>query len=314
MRGEMVHVVAAVIRNRAGEILTTMRHDHLHQGGLWEFPGGKLERDESPLDGVKRELREELNIVVGAATPLIQVPHHYPDQSVLLDIWEVMAYQGEPVGAEGQPLRWTPLAGLRSSEFPAADRPVLTALRLPQRYLITGKAEDETGFMAKLEDAMKQGIQLIQFRAPELAPEPYLERAEKVVEMAHQAGARVLLNGDPAWVERVGADGIHLNGHRLSELTGRPLREGLLISASCHNERELEQAAVVGVDFAVLSAVLPTKSHPDREPLGWGRFSELVAAAPYPVYALGGVDQSHIGQARQNGGHGVAAIRAFWGG
>ncbi len=308
----MIHVVAGVIRNPQGEILTTLRHDHLHQGGLWEFPGGKLEENESRIDGLKRELKEELSIEVTAAQPLIQVPHHYEDRSVLLDVWEVTAFSGEPHGAEDQELRWSAASALKVEEFPAADRPVLTALQLPDRYLITGKAENNEDFLNKLESVLEQGIRLVQFRAPELEPEPYLELAAAVVEKAHGYGAKVLLNGDPAWVEQVSADGIHLNGHRLKTLQGRPVGEGLLISASLHNAEEIERAAEIGVDFAVLSAVLPTKTHPDREPLGWDHFSELVAEATYPIYALGGVDQSHIGQAREMGGQGVAAIRAFW--
>ncbi len=308
----MIHVVAGVIRNSSGEILTSLRHDHLHQGGLWEFPGGKLDRDEAPLQGLQRELREELSIELEEALPLIQIPHHYPDQSILLDIWEVTSFSGTPEGMDGQQIRWSAAEALDPGEFPAADRPVITALQLPDRYLITGRAEGSDDFLRRLEQVLEQGIQLLQFRAPELDAEAYLELAGDVVEKSHQHGARVLLNGDPDWVDRVGADGIHLNGHRLRDLSGRPVREGLLISASLHNGEEIARAAEIGVDFAVLSAVLPTKTHPDREPLGWERFSELVRAAPYPIYALGGVDQSHIGQARLHGGHGVAAIRAFW--
>ncbi len=188
----------------------------------------------------------------------------------------------------------------------------MNTLQLPDRYLITGKAESREQFLEKLERALLNGISLIQLRAPELEPEPYIELAVEVVNRAHNHGVRVLLNGDPQWVEQSGADGIHLNGHRLREFSGRPLGEKLLISASCHDAEELRQAAQIGVDFAVLSAVLPTQTHPDRTPLGWERFSQLVGAVPFPVYALGGVDQSHISHSRQMGGHGVAAITAFW--
>ncbi len=308
----MIHVVAGVIRNAADEILTTLRHNHLHQGGLWEFPGGKLEEGEERLSGLKRELREELSIEVETAMPLIQIPHHYEDCSILLDIWEVKAFSGEPHGVEDQELRWSTAESLKAEEFPAADRPVLTALQLPDRYLITGKAENNGDFLNKLERVLVDGVRLVQFRAPELEPEPYLELAAAVVEKAHAYGARVLLNGDPAWVDQVNADGIHLNGHRLKTLSDRPVAEGKLVSASLHNAEEIARAAEVGVDFAVLSAVLPTKTHPDRTPLGWETFAELLQSATYPVYALGGVDQRHISESRRQGGHGVAAIRAFW--
>ena len=110
----MIHVVAGVIRNQQGEILTTLRHDHLHQGGLWEFPGGKLEKGEQPFSGLQRELREELSIDVKTAVPLIQIPHLYEDRSILLDLWEITEYSGEPHGAEEQQLRWSMIDDLRA--------------------------------------------------------------------------------------------------------------------------------------------------------------------------------------------------------
>eukprot|EP01137_Pigoraptor_chileana_P016793 Opistho-2@73895 len=98
-----VHVAAAVIRDDSGKILIARRADTQHQGGLWEFPGGKVEADESVECALARELQEELGIVVGAARPLIKVRHDYPDKQVLLDVWEVSSFSGEPHGAEGQP-------------------------------------------------------------------------------------------------------------------------------------------------------------------------------------------------------------------
>ena len=75
-----VHVAAAVIRDGSGQILIARRADSQHQGGLWEFPGGKVEADESVETALARELHEELGIVVGAARPLIQVRHDYLDK------------------------------------------------------------------------------------------------------------------------------------------------------------------------------------------------------------------------------------------
>jgi len=188
------------------------------------------------------------------------------------------------------------------------------AEKLPERYLITGKAESEEHFFNRLEQALQSGIKLFQYRAPELSGEEYLQRAHRVVSLAHNYEAKVLLNGDPAWVSQVGADGVHLNGGRLSDYVvgSLEMREIGIISASCHNRKELEMAAQVPVSFALLSAVLPTQTHPDRAPLGWDKFSELVSSCTVPVYALGGVTSEHIQQAQQLGGQGVAAITAFW--
>jgi 8-oxo-dGTP diphosphatase len=109
-------------------VLVARRHDDAHQGGLWEFPGGKLEPGESPLQGLGRELEEEIGILVLAASPLVRVHHDYPERAVLLDVWHVTRWRGEPRGAEGQPLRWMQVTEMQPSAFPPADGPVIDAL------------------------------------------------------------------------------------------------------------------------------------------------------------------------------------------
>jgi len=90
-----IHVAAAVIRSTDGLVLIAKRPLDKHQGGLWEFPGGKVEKGEAVEVALARELLEELGIGVTAARPLIQVRHDYPDKHVLLDVWEVTAFSGE---------------------------------------------------------------------------------------------------------------------------------------------------------------------------------------------------------------------------
>jgi 8-oxo-dGTP diphosphatase len=97
----------------------------------------------------------------------------------------------------------------------------------------------------------------------------------------------------------------------LRELGERPLPRDAWVGASCHDAGELERAAELGVDFATLSPVCATASHPDSAPLGWQRFAQLVAAARLPVYALGGVGPGDLERARASGAQGVAGIRAF---
>ena len=130
----MVHVAAGVVRDRAGRVLLARRHADTHQGGKWEFPGGKLEPGEPVLEGLRRELREELGIHLLSASPLICVAHEYKDRSVLLDTWVVVDYRGEPRGREGQPLAWVLPEDLRDYPMPAADRPIITAIDLPERF------------------------------------------------------------------------------------------------------------------------------------------------------------------------------------
>ena len=119
-----VHVVAGVIL-RDERILVTRRHREAHQGGLWEFPGGKREPGEAPEQALRRELREELGIEVARCAPLLEVSHDYGDKQVLLDVWLVEDFTGEAHGREGQPLRWCNAADLRLLDFPAANTEIV---------------------------------------------------------------------------------------------------------------------------------------------------------------------------------------------
>ena len=124
-----VHVAVGVISDGADRILIARRAEHLHQGGLWEFPGGKVEANETVEQALRRELFEELAIEVTSQQPLLTIAHDYSDKLVLLDVWWVSAFSGEPQGCEGQPLHWVSVASLHEFEFPAANQPIIAAVQ-----------------------------------------------------------------------------------------------------------------------------------------------------------------------------------------
>lgn len=311
----VVHVVAAALVNADGAVLLQQRAADAHQGGLWEFPGGKLELGESRWNGLVRELNEELGITAQSARPLIAVRHDYPDRRVLLDVWRVDRWRGDPQPLEGQPLDWVRPQRLGDYALPAADRPVVSALRLPDRYLVTPSpgANWEEWFDG-LEQAVRGGIDLLQIRAPELSEDAYRALAEAAISRvsALSASARVLLNAAPTTASELGAHGVHLNAARLAALATRPLPPRQLVAASCHDISQLARAAELACDFAVLSPVQPTASHPGAAGMGWKTFEQQVAAAGLPVFALGGVGPGDLRLAWSAGAQGVAGIRALW--
>ncbi len=128
-----VHVAVGVISDGAGRILIARRPAHLHQGGLWEFPGGKVEPDESVEQALCRELLEELAIRIEAPQPLLNVEHDYTDKAVCLDVWWVESFRGEPRGQEGQPVQWVAIDTLHEFEFPAANQPIVAAIQARRR-------------------------------------------------------------------------------------------------------------------------------------------------------------------------------------
>lgn len=310
---QAIHVSAGALIDGTGRVLTSRRPDGVHQGGLWEFPGGKVEPHETPLESLRRELAEELGIGLKNARPLIQVHHDYVDRSIWLDVWRVTSWSGEPRGQEGQALRWTDPKRLDASDFPRADVPVITALRLPPTYLITPEpGPDLAGFLATLAASVRSGVGLIQLRAKTLQPCAYRALAREVLALGAAYGTAVLLNAEPELAIDLGAGGVHLTAERLMRRTARPLSSAHWVAASCHDQCELDHACALGVDFVVLSPVRFTPSHPASPPLGWDRFQALVAEATVPVYALGGLAMSDLNIAWAHGAQGVAATSALW--
>jgi 8-oxo-dGTP diphosphatase len=312
---EPLHVAVAAIRDAQGRVLIAKRPARVHQGNLWEFPGGKLEPGERVEEALRRELWEELHIAPTRHRSLIRIPHHYSDRHVFLDVWQVDAYSGTASGREGQPLRWVHPHELAHYQFPAANRPIVSAMRLPSCYMITGDCEagDQKGFLQRLQRSLNGGVKLVQLRVKALAEAQLLELGRQAVVLARAAGAQVLLNGSPEHARAMGADGVHLPAQALRRFAERPLAMDQWVAASCHDADELAAAARLGVDFAVLSPVKPTASHPDAHPLGWESFADLVRDVPVPVYALGGLDRRDLADALQARAQGIAAIRGLWG-
>jgi mutator protein MutT len=130
----VVHVVAAAVTDAEGRVLIARRPPGKHLAGSWEFPGGKVEPGETRVQALGRELREELGItLVGPPRPLIRVRHGYSFGEVLIDMWVVTRYEGEPTGLDGQKLRWCTQDELAEADLLPADRPIVRALRLPER-------------------------------------------------------------------------------------------------------------------------------------------------------------------------------------
>ncbi len=307
-----VHVAAAVIR-RDGRVLLSRRPVAAHQGGKWEFPGGKLEAGESAAEALGRELDEELGIRPTRYRPLITVPHDYPDKSVVLHVFLVEAFSGTPAGREGQAIRWVDREDLNALPFPDANYPILKAVDLPPVCAITPpRFEDPDRFLDRLRLNLRLHEMMI-LRLPGLGVEDYLRVARQASRLATACECRLLLTCAADQARALGAAGAHLNSRALRALE-RPVDDdsAFLVSAACHDADELARAEWAGVDFALLSPVARTATHPEAEPMGWRRFSELTRSVKIPVYALGGMDPAQCSEAFAHGAQGVAGIRGFW--
>ena len=304
-----LHVAVGIIKNDEGKILIAYRHESMHQGGLWEFPGGKLEIGETAEQALVRELWEELHITVERALPTITIEHQYHQVTVLLHVWTVEKFSGVAEAAEGQPIQWVKPEALSDYNFPAANRPIIAAARLSEFYAIVGAGDIET-IRSRLQTLMGNGIKLIQLRVKSLPGYELARLLDFANPLCKSYGASLLLNSAMAIGNGFGDLGRHLTSRHLMALNKRP-DDVELLAASCHTLEELQHAQTIGVDFIVLAPVLATASHPGVKTLGWEKFNELVATVNIPVYALGGMRREYVVKAREQGAQGIAGISAF---
>ena len=312
MTSPVVQVAIAIILNQDNEVLISLRPNTVHQGGLWEFPGGKLETDESVEDALKRELLEELDISLLESQPFKTIQYQYPDKAVILNIHIVSSFSGVPKGVEGQPIQWKPIDQLKVKSFPAANRCVIHALQLPEKYMITGVFDDQDDFLLRLENSLRLGIKLVQLRCKHIDQVSFVELSDQATIVCEKYKATLLLNSSPEIFKQMQADGLHLSSRMLHLVEARPIGLEKLLSVSCHTVEDIRHAQKINADIILLSPVKETTSHPGVNGIGWKAFADLISDIDIPVYALGGMKQDDIPKAINCGAQGIAAISSFW--
>ena len=314
---KQVAVAAAVIfrdgpegRGQGREFLLGQRAPGTFYPGYWEFPGGKVEPGEHPVDALVRELDEELGIRVLECSPWITLSHEYEHAFVRLHFFRVEAWSGELHDHVHSALCWQRADTLTVGPMLPANGPVLKSLRLPGRMAVSHAWQ--IGAAAQL-DAIRRACAarplLLQIREPVFDEDTRVFAAE-AIRIARSAGSLTVINGDPDTARSLDADGVHLKSAQLAALDARPALDW--VGASCHTADDLVHAQRLGLDYAVVGPVLPTATHPGAPALGWDTLANLIAGCAIPVFAIGGLDGSHEAQAHACGAHGIAAIRSAW--
>jgi 8-oxo-dGTP diphosphatase len=340
MFSDILHIVVAVII-RNDYVLISKREKKVHQGNLWEFPGGKVEINENAYQALLREVKEELAIDIQLAHPLIKVKHCYPDKAILLDVWLVDDFKGkkyfqsDSLGSEDQLVKWVSMSKLADYSFPLANKAIINALKLPEYYLITPNCQLDLrsihSFIMQFSQMVEQ-YPLIQLRLTRFKINTTNTKllTNLVIQLCHIANnhsdkTQLLVNSSIYiyLTEEVQTlfSGLHLTSFDLQDAQINSMsifhlyRQKFpekIISASCHDKKDIELANKLDLNFIVLSPILATQSHPEQFPMGWKKFKILVNEAKMPVFALGGMSTDNLLQAQKKGGRGIAAIRGLW--
>ena len=304
---KITEVAAAVIERRDGTFLLAQRPEGKPYPGYWEFPGGKIEAGEDPGGALARELREELGIEVLDSTPWITRVYAYTHATVRLHFRRVTRWDGEPRPLEDQAIRWQRVEAPDVSPMLPANAPVLAALALPAVMVVSDAARmGIDDWIRALAARVLDEKVLVQIREKGMDRQKLQHLLSRALARAAPFGSRIVVNSDCGTLPQ--CDGVHLTARALLAASSRPA--GRLVGASCHDAVELDHAARLGLDYAVVGPVKETRSHPGAKPMGWDAFAALAAQRPMPLYAIGGLARADVPEARRRGAHGVALLSA----
>ena len=320
---EKITAVVAIIRRHDGAVLFAQRPAQKAWGGYWELPGGKLEQGETHYQALVRELKEEVNITITEAYPWLTRQVHYPIEydargqektvarHVTLHCFIVNTWHGDVQAQEGQILTWQYADHVTLSPLLPASQPILSALTLPVVCGISHLSHwGESAFLQRLHIALEQGLNMVVLREKELSAQKKLTLAQRIKKLTDQYQAKLIIHTDADLAYHIGANGVHLSANDLHKCT--QTYQNLICGASCHTPAELKQAMALELQYAFVSPVLHTHSHPHDHPLTWAGLTQIIQHCSIPVYALGGMHHTDLHSARQCGAHGIALRSGAW--
>ena len=331
---KVVNVAVAVIHFNK-QYLLGFRHASQHQGNRYEFVGGKIEPNETPTQGLIREVHEEigLDIAQNTAVKMGVIRHDYADKTVALHVFKIQVSQAQfeglqqGKGKEGQAVTWVHQSDLVANQYPLPDANarILEWLKLPSAIYITQHLDHFIG-VDKWVDFYSQ--KLPHDAHCYLRPQTSDENATAMIDglltiraditpIIQYATLACLVERLPERLDVWLKNGmVHLNHQQLMTLDFSSLSKNDRYFASCHDQHSLSRLNTLATSYTVmgcfLSPVLATPTHPETFQsggMGWQAFGELAKLSDVPVFALGGVGQAGLATAYEHGATGIAGIR-----
>lgn len=312
-----VHVAIALLLFR-GKVLVGWRNADQHQGNKYEFPGGKIEAGETPVEACRREIFEEVGIGIQQWHAFDVIHHEYDDVEVFLHLFH--ATVNEQYLADIQkPWTWYSRDQLLGLNFPKANHSIIQ--RLFWNHHI--KISEDLSELCRNKQSVVNANTLNESNLNEASAQPLFyyrtELLTSAVEQVQQLNlhdlSRLIINVD-IWTQlpeslqkAVGA--VHYKQQQMMDLQIGQLPLGMRCIAACHDLVSLQRAHSLGFDAVILSPVLPTTTHPDAHTLGWEQFAQYAKSSDLPVFALGGLSPTDLRIAQQYGAYGIAGISQF---
>lgn len=306
-------MAVGILKDSDGKYLLGKRLNSQSWPGWWEFPGGKLENNENPSDALKREIFEELGVVINKYRQWTTRRVIEKNKITILYFFLITSWTGMVEGREGQELQWINLKTYNATKVLPPNQVIQHALKndLPDIYAITNFHEIPSDkFFQALNKKVNDGLRLIQIREKTLVKTELEDLIKRIKKILQYTSVRIIINSSISLAYKYQLDGVQLNAKQLHELKYFP--KDLLVGVSCHSEKDLEMAEEKNADFAVLGSVKETLTHPNLEPIGWGKFNKLVDKSNIPIYSIGGMTKNDIPSSFDCGGIGIASQRAIW--
>jgi len=271
---------------------------------MYEFPGGKINDNESSKDALIREIQEELSITVTKSNKINKLTHKYQDLDVELHIFNIDDYEGQIKALERQKIKFFSLQQLNNKVIDSTYR-ILKILRLPKYYIMTKSIHKNIAH--DLSNLNIYGDYFIRMRFNN-NPDSYDKMLREASIFCKKNNIRLIV--DYPYKSNYYHTGIHYNSIDLHKSC---LQENDLLtrSASCHTQNDILKANELNLDFIILSPIVISRSS-SYEAIGWDVFNKLASIANMPVFALGGIQENHMDKCEINNGYGLAGISNFW--
>lgn len=311
-----VHVAIALLLYR-GKVLVGWRNADQHQGNKYEFPGGKIEAGETPVEACRREIFEEVGIGIQQWHAFDVIHHEYDDVEVFLHLFH--ATVNEQYLDIQKPWTWYSRDQLLGLNFPKANLSIIQ--RLFWNHHI--KISEDLSELCRNQQSVVNANTLDESNLNEASAQPLFyyrtELLTSAVEQVQQLNlhdlSRLIINVDiwtqlPESLQKAVA-AVHYKQQQVMDLQMGQLPLGVRCIAACHDVVSLQRAHQLGFDAVILSPVLPTATHPDAHTLGWEQFAQYAKSSDLPVFALGGLSPTDLSIAQQYGAYGIAGISQF---